>query len=276
MNFLKLSILQRAFLAIIICFACSSGKLNAKEGLSFYLSHSSQVNPDSLSILQSALNKANLSFIQVKNTDFWHPYSQGLRNGKSGIYFAAPHLSAWAVNKHKFVPILKLAGNLQYVLVSRRNDIDIFEIRDLARKRICTSKAPNLDFILASRALSSSLNSPIIVAKKSAAAAMIANDEDCDAFAVSEHTYIKFSRKEPYKFIRLQQGKKHQNYAFIGSPNIDGDTLNRLKKVLLSTEISTLLAPLYSHYSLKPRLVRAQNKDFINIPNEYLNKAWSN
>lgn len=249
---------------------------NTQEKVNFYLSNSLQISSDSLKALQLALNKADLDFISVKNTDFWHPYIQGLRNGKPGIYFAAPHFSAWAVNKHKFVPILKLAGNLQYVLVSRRNDIRIFEVRDLARKRICTSKAPNLDFIVANNALRKSLNSPIIIAKDSSASAMLKNDTDCDAFAVSEHMYIKFTRKDPYKFIRLQQGEKHQNYAFISSPNITADTLKRFKSLMLNKQIQTLLKPLYSNYSLKPILIKAQKKDFTTTSNDYdyLSKIW--
>jgi hypothetical protein len=271
----QLTVTRINYVALLLC-ALVSAPSFAKEDIRVYLSTNSQTNPDLQSALQLELNKAGLSHLKVSNTDFWHPFIQGIRQGRTGIYFAAPHFSAWAVTQHQFVPLLKLSGSLQYVLLSRQNDIDIFEVNDLARKRICASKAPNLDFILANSALTSSLNSPLIISKKSAATAMLNDDKDCDAFVVSEHIFTRHALKNPYRFVRLQQNKKQLNHAFISSPDIDTDTLTAFKKVMLSKTVATLLEPLYSEYSSKPILISASDDDFAKTQNDYLNKIWVN
>lgn len=273
LNLLKAS--RLSYVALMLCAAVSVSSF-AKEDIRFYLSNSSQTNPNLHSALQLELDKAGLSYIKVSSTDFWHPFIQGIRQGRTGIYFAAPHFSAWAVKQHQFVPLLKLSGNLQYVLLSRQNDIDIFEVSDLARKRICASKAPNLDFILANSALTSSLNSPIIISKTSSATAMLKGDKDCDAFVVSEHIFTQHALKNPYRFVRLQQSKKQLNHAFISSPDVDIETLTAFKKVMLSKTVTTLLEPLYSEYSSRPILIRATDDEFGKTQNDYLNKIWIN
>jgi hypothetical protein len=261
--------------ALIIYFLVNTPSF-AKEEIPFYLSTSFETNPALHSALQLELNKAGLRHLKVTNTDFWHPFIQGIRQGRTGIYFAAPHFSAWAIKKHEFVPLLKLSGSLQYVLLSRQNDIDIFEVSDLARKRICSSKAPNLDFILANSALPSSFNSPIIISKASTSTAMISGDKDCDAFVVSEHIFSRYALKNPYRFVRLQQSVKQLNHAFISSPDIDLDTLTAFKRVMLSKVVVDLLEPLFYEYSSKPILIRATDDEFGKIKNDYLDKIWLN
>jgi hypothetical protein len=231
--------------------------------------------PELIDSLQTELNKAGLKQITVKNTDFWHPYIQGLRQGRSGIYFAAPHFAAWAIDKHQFIPLLKLAGNLQYVLVSRRRDLDIFEVSDLVRKRICVSKAPNLDFILANSALSKSLNSPLIIAQQSVFNSMQNKHSQCDAFAVSEHLFRQHALKQPYDFIRLHQSFEYPNYAFISSPDIPEETHQAFKKLIQSKQIKTLLRPIYAEYSSKPILLSTKKKDYKELHNPYLEKIWA-
>lgn len=250
-------------------------KVSQAQEIDFYIHTQPQSNPVLIKSLQLEFNNANLAHIKVKNTHFWHPYIQGLRQGKKGFYLAAPHFSAWTINKHQFIPLIKLAGTLQYVLISRRNDINIFEVNDLARKRICASKAPNLDFILANNALQKSLNSPQIIAKESAFHSMRSNDNQCDAFVISEHLFKQYSLQQPFEFIRLQESQTYPNYAFLSSPNIDPAIQFKFKKIIMSKNVQTLLKPVFDNYSSKPILLSANNEDYSKVQNPYLEKIWA-
>lgn len=250
---------------------CLFSTLSHAQDIDFYIGSQT---PALINSLQTEFNNAGLKKITVKNTDFWHPYVQGLRQGRRGIYFTAPHFAHWAIEKHEFIPLLKLAGRLQYVLVSRRSNLDIFEVSDLARKRICASKAPNLDFILANSALSKSLNSPLIIAQRSAFKSMLNNHSQCDAYVVSEHLFSQYSLKQPYDFIRLHQGVEYPNYAFISSPDISMETRQAFKKLMQSNKTNILLRTVYAEYSSKPVLLNTENKDFEAFNNDYLETLW--
>lgn len=243
------------------------------ENIDFYIGSQS---PQIINKLQAEFDRSDLHYINVKNTDFWHPYIQGLRQGRSGIYFTAPHFASWAIEHHQFKPLIKLVGDLQYVLLSRRSNITIFEVNDLARKRICASKAPNLDFILANTALAKSLNSPKIITQNSVFTSLENNHKECDAFVISEHHFQQHASDKPYEFVRLQQGKKHQNYTFLSSPDIDLSTRQKVSELILSPAIKTLLRPIYSNYSSKPILIKINDKDYSKSHSPFLEKLWSN
>ena len=274
MNYLKTPNRTHYLIALGL-YLMSAINVHANDAINFYLPQHSKDNSELHKSLQLTLNKAGLNFIKVRSTHFWHPYIQGLRQGRPGIYFSAPHLSAWAVNNHQFEPMLRLTGKLQHVLVSRRSDTDIFEVNDLHKKHICTSKAPNLDFILASQLLRGSINSPVITIKKSSSQAMFKDDKSCDAFSISDHIFTRYALKDPYKFIRLHQGVQYPNYAFLSSADISKDTRFKLKQILLNRATIKLMKPLYLNYANSTTLLVATKEDFLNIPNEYLNRVWA-
>lgn len=247
---------------------------NKTVKIPFFLGSSEHVSDAALLKLQTELDNAGLQHLSIKRTDFWHPYVQGIRQGQPGVYFAPPHFAAWAVKQHNFIPLIKLSGKLQFTLVSRRNDISIFEIRDVARKNICTSRAPNLDFILANSAFPESLNAPKIIFKDSPANAMLRNDKECDVFTVAEHKVKQHLIDEPYQMIRLLQSQQSINHAFISSEAVSTTTQNKLKKLIKSQQWQTLLRPLYLSYSSKPLLQNTNASEYRQVSTTYLNKLW--
>jgi len=232
------------------------------NSIPFYLPLSSEQFPTISDDLENALHEAGLSQFKVTTTDYWHPYQQGLRRGRRGVYFAAPHFSAWAIDKYKFVPILRLRNKLQYVIVARRTDSHIFEVNDLAGKTVCTGQAPNLDFLLSRTAL----RKAVILARtkpvKSVPQAMRSDDQNCQAFSVSRHIFDAFIKTEPFRFIRLQQSDATLNYGFIVNRQTALDHGIKLRKFLRSARAKSVLKPMYDLYSDKTILVGAKTRDY--------------
>lgn len=240
----------------------------------FYLPLSTEQFPTISNQLNTALRTAGLANFTVTTTDYWHPYQQGLRQGRSGVYFAAPHFSAWAVDKNKFVPILRLQSELQYVIVARRNDSDVFEVNDLAGRTVCTQRAPNLDFLLSRTALQKAVVLARTKTVKSVPQAMRADDQDCQAFSVSRHIFERFAKTDPFKFIRLQQSSASQNYAYVLDRKTALEFGPALKKFLLSPQTQAILQPMYKLYSTKTRLVSAKTRDYTDQDHAPLIGYW--
>jgi len=200
--------------------------------------------------------------VKVQTADYWHPYQQGLRRGRVGFYLAAPHFASWAIHKHRFVPMLRLSEPLKYVIAARRDDARIFEVNDLANRVVCSQKAVNLDFILTTTALDNTLWSAQSKSVNSVPDAMKYDNQNCHAFAVSEHIFREYNLESPEKFIRLQQGDEYTNYAFLAHPDISETLQKQLMALLQTTEMTRLLSPIVNQYSSKPKLIPATLDDY--------------
>lgn len=244
----------------------AQGETDSQE-IALYLPYHSSQFPELAMKLDAALNRAELAQIKTKSTDYWHPYQQGLRQGRTGIYLAAPHFTAWAINKHKFAPLLRLPDRLKYVIASRSDDAHLFEVNDLAGRSVCSQNSVNLDFMLVRTAFGNSFLAAQNKVVNSVARAMQYDNQNCDAFSVSEHLFKRFNLESPYRFIRLQQGNEYNNYAFVAHPGITKNLRMSLKKFLRSPDAQTVLKPLLKQFSNKTNLVPIKPTDY---PNTYL------
>ena len=117
----------------------------------------------SVHLIQTTLHSEGLDQIEVIAVKYWHNYQRSLRAGHFGIYLAAPHYTAWALAEHDFVPIVRLAEPLKYVIAAHRSNANIFEVNDLDNQRVCAQAPLNLDYLLVNRAFDKPLLSADIV-----------------------------------------------------------------------------------------------------------------
>ena len=142
--FLKL----KYFLVFLFC--CCSPHIYAQEDekISFYLPFHSNQFTKNIEKFNEDLISTGFDNFEIKRSDIWQQYQQNIRTGELGVYFAAPHFSAWLIHKHDFIPLYRVDGNLKFVIASRIKDRDIFELSDLIEKKLCTQNPLNLDYLL--------------------------------------------------------------------------------------------------------------------------------
>ena len=202
----------------------------------------------------------------IKTSDHWHAFQQGLRNGRFGAYFAPPHFAAWAIARHGFKPLLRLAEPLSYVIAAKRADSELFEISDLANRTICSNKPLNLDYLLINQAFSQSLVSAKLKFVASVEKQMLNPASRCDAFSLSNHLFEKHARLSPGKFIRLQQSVVYNNYVLLVHPQVPADLAGKLQDYFLARQTQELLSPMFIMLASKGQLVRSEADDY---PAEY-------
>lgn len=270
---------HRILLTLIVFILSNTSSAEAIESTSskipFYLPIESEQFPDLITNLEQALISAGLENIDVKTSNYWHPYQHGMRKGRKGIYFAAPHFAAWTISKHRFVPLLRLADPLKFVVASRYSDSHFFEVNDLARRNVCSQQALNLDFLVLRNAFDNPLFSANSVTVKSVAQEMAADNPMCDAFVVSDHIFKQFEKQQPKRFIRLQQGKQFNNYAYVSHPALGAKNVTPLARFLLSEKITALLAPMYRLFSERTLLLLARESDYPTSYIDSLKPYWA-
>jgi len=235
--------------------------------MSFYLPLHSEQQGELVEQLQLALNNTGLDRIKVRTANYWHGYQNGLRFGRKGLYFAAPHFAAWSINQHDFIPMLRIDDSLKFVIASKQADSQYFEINDLNQKKICAQRALNLDYLLVNTAFDNRLLSANIVSVWSVNNELHNDQTECVAFAINDHKFVELEQSHPGKFIRLQQGSQFNNYAFVAHPSFDVEQIDNIKQFLLRKDVQKILRPLYRLSATKTSLVTARKADY---PREYL------
>jgi phosphonate transport system substrate-binding protein len=74
----------------------------------------------------------------------WHNYQKQLQNDQYDIVFDGPHFAAWRMTSLQAKPLVRLPGNLRFVLVTLTKESTINRVKDLVGKPVCTLPSPNL------------------------------------------------------------------------------------------------------------------------------------
>ncbi len=249
-------------------------ELTGTDHTRLYLPISRDQFPELISKLETALLDAGLDDLKLITGDYWHPYQNGVRQGRPGIYLAAPHFAAWLIDQHQFEPTLMLSESLQYVIVARRADLDIFEVNDLASKTVCTGPTMDLSFLLVQESMTRSLLSAETERVEDVANQMQTDNKRCDAFSLSEHLFKNYELEQPFKFIRLQQSAKFSNYAYLFHPSVSKRTKAALRKFLLSRNTQELMQPIYRLYAKQPIVVKAKPRHYPPAQSMSLRPYW--
>ncbi len=87
----------------------------------------------------------------------WPGYIQDMRESNSVLLFDEPHLVSWRMENGKHIPLLKLSGNMSFVIITRNNDESIIQLSDLAGRSVCANAPPARDGLV----LFAQFNNPV-------------------------------------------------------------------------------------------------------------------
>ena len=259
----------------ILCLLVLLAPVQAYAGsISIYLPIHSARYSGLIDQLNERLTHKQLSQFQFKASDYWHPFQQGIRQGRDGVYLAPPHFAAWAIHKHRFIPVAKLEGNLTYVIVARKDDLSLFEIDDLNNRKVCSQAALNLDYLTLRQAFSNPLYSAETVIVADVFQYLQEDNAECEAFAISNHQFFELDAKSPDLYIRLQQGETWPSYAFVSHPEVETISLLKLRNFLLTKDIQAALEPILKKFSESGSLSKAYLRDYPEQLKEILQTDW--
>jgi uncharacterized protein YeeX (DUF496 family) len=86
-----------------------------------------------------------------------------------------------------------LAEPLKYVIASRRNNSNIFEINDFNKKIVCAQRALNLDYLLVNAAFDNPMHSAKTKPVWSVVEDMQNSQKDCTAHSINDHLLVEWS-----------------------------------------------------------------------------------
>jgi len=212
--------------------------------------------------LQHAANKHALGAVDIIFSDHWHQYQQSIKVGRRGVFFAPPHFSAWAINKHQFNPLVRLYEPLSYAIVTKKSEPHFFELNDLINSNICTHKPLHIDYLLTSSVFKNRYGRVNIQFVESVLTEMLNKETTCNAFTTSNNVIQRWIKQGSDEYIRLYQGKTYNNYSFVAHPSINAATLSKLQEFLLLEETQRIFRPIYELYANDLKLIKSSAEDY--------------
>lgn len=277
-HLLSLKVCSIVLGALLLSIKTTAWAQKSNTDITLFLPTKSEQYPNLVVDLQASLAASGLKQIKVKNADFWHPYQQGIRQGRAGIYFVQPHFASWLITQHKFKPIFKLHGQLKYVLAAKRSDTTIFEVRDLAGKWICREAGLNLGTVWLNQVFG---EHQLTASGREVASVeqVMRNNEsdhtDCSAYVLSDRAYQRINSKAIGGFIRLRQSPVYKHFAFVAHPSISDATVAKLQQVLKSKRSKALLNDYFTQLSKWQNLLPIKSNDYNDQDTELLKTYWA-
>lgn len=94
--------------------------------------------------LAEGLSKLLKQRVRYQHPQNWRVYEKNMRKDKYDIIFDGPHFAAWRIESLRARPVVKLSGNLRFVLVTLRTEFSVQRSEHLIGLPVCTLPSPNL------------------------------------------------------------------------------------------------------------------------------------
>lgn len=132
----------------------------------------------------------------------WLTYTNDMRAGKYDIVFDGPHFAAWRIKHLNHVPLVKLPGSLDFVVLARWDDKRINKLRDLIALSVCGLPSPNLGTTTIMAQFANPVTQPEFNEVKGGFDDVVQafSDGKCRAAVVRDNAYKKLAEAERKKF----------------------------------------------------------------------------
>lgn len=249
---------------------------SSNEPLTLYLPSINQSEANLAKRIEAEFRNQGLRLFRVRGTRFWHPFQNGIRSGKKGIYFAQPHMAAWAISKHNFEPVFRLHGRLNFVLAATKTNTKLFELEDLNGEVICHESGLNLGKLWLEQVLG---EYQIAANRREVTNVELATQDTeesqkCDAFVLENLAYERANKAARGKYIRLAQSRFYKHNVFIAHPELTSHEKLTFKKALKSAEMKELLKPYLLTLSKWDNLVEVSEEDYSKEESSLLEPYW--
>lgn len=199
----------------------------------------------------------------------WKRYEKKMKNDEYDFVFDGPHFAAWRIESKLAAPLVKLPGSLRFVLVTKKSNNGINEIKHLVGKTVCTLPSPNLGALTLFSMFPQPARQPeynlVQGGFKSVAAAL--DRGECDAAILRDGYYFK-KTDAAFRLATkvLQHSKELTNQGITVSQRINSQTREKLRDSLLNGAGKLALKPILNRfYSNANRFMPAQPADYENL-----------
>ncbi|MFP5349369.1 MAG: phosphate/phosphite/phosphonate ABC transporter substrate-binding protein [Gammaproteobacteria bacterium] len=194
-------------------------------------------------------------------SDNWLTYSKDMTSGAYDLVFDGPAFNGWRMTRMQHTPLIKLPEEFVFVVVTRKDNTQVTELKQLAGRKICAHAPPNLGTLTMLSQFDNPARQPSILETKGWDAAYRAVAEGkCAGTVLPQQSLVK-NDKDKNQMRVIYKHRPMPNQAFSAGPRISPAMQQKIKAALMSEEGRAVTAKLRALYA---------GKDFVAAtPEEY-------
>ena len=212
--------------------------------------------------------------VVFKHAGNWGVYQGLMQKGAYDIVFDGPHFNSWRVERAQHNVLVKIPGEHVFVVLVRKENDKVRDIKQLAGRTICAHAPPNLGTLTALNEFSNPARQPIIVNTdgwKEIYQGMLANK--CVASVIPLKAMEKFEKETGQRSKIVFRGATLPDNAVSAGPRLSAQDQEKVTRALLSPEGEQATAKLRAKYASSKPFSAANNKEFAGL-GAYLRNEW--
>lgn len=204
----------------------------------------------------------------------WGVYQGLMQKGAYDLVFDGPHFASWRAQNSGHTALLKVPGEHVFVVLVKKDNDKIKDLKQLAGRAICAHAPPNLGTLTVLNEFPNPARQPLIVNTdgwKNIYQAML--DNKCVASSIPLSKLEQFEKEGGHQARIIFRGATMPDNALTAGPRISPSDQEKIARALMSPEGEKATEKLREKYAQGKSLVAASNKDFVGL-SAYLKNEW--
>ncbi len=205
--------------------------------------------------------------VSYKHPGNWFNYQNKMRKDKYDIIFDGPHFASWRIAHLKHEALIKLPGELQFIVVANADNTELHSGKDMIGKRFCGISPPNLSSLSFLATFTNPMTQPKIKGIKGGMAQVFKAFEEkkCIAAVLRKEFYEKkltHARRDKLKIIF--KSSKMTNQVISVSSRLSQKEKNKIANALLKGDGAKSLNGIVKRFSGKAKktFIRTNNAEY--------------
>ncbi len=194
----------------------------------------------------------------------WLSYIQHIQHDGYDLVFDGPHFVGYRMAKFGHVPLVRLPGSLDFVVIARRDNRQVVELKDLAGRPVCGHAPPNLATLTLQAQFPNLSRQPRILETRGFKNAFLGViKRRCDAAPIPTRVYAKLDRGANGGQTRiLYQSAPLPHQAFTAGRRVTPEEQEKIAAALLAPEAATPTERLRARFAGGKALLPARAEDY--------------
>jgi hypothetical protein len=204
----------------------------------------------------------------------WGVYQGQMQKGSYDIVFDGAHFNSWRVDRAQHNVLVKVPGDHVFVVLVRKDNNKVREIKELAGRTICAHAPPNLGTLTTLNEFTNPARQPILVNTdgwKHIYQGMLSGQ--CVAATIPLKKLEQFEKDSGRLTKIVFRGAALPDSAFSAGPRLSAQEQGKIARALLSPEGEKATSKLREKYAAGKPFTAASNKDYAGLSG-YLKNEW--
>lgn len=218
------------------------------------------------------LSKATGKKIIYKYPGNWLSYQMDMQKGAYDLVFDGPHLNSWRATKLQHNVLAKLPGEHVFVVIVKKSNNAITDVKQLNGRSVCAMTPPNLGTLTLLNQFDNPARQPAIINTdgwESIYKGLMS--DSCVAAVLPLKNLEKYDRG---MFTRIVfKAKNLPNQAFSAGRRISSEDQDKIARALLAAEASGPTAKLRETYAVEGGFLPTTKEEYAGL-GAWLKDVW--